>query len=575
MNDFRPRIWPALIIVAVTAACVGMAPFFAPRTMLHFVAVIGGPILGTLGILIWWFIGSRARGSNRWLPIAAFVLPAILMYVMLYRGDELKIVAYFAPAVALVWVIALLVTPTLRWSTRGIVLLAAIIGGWMTAAMLRIDGMDAEMIPSLRWAWDPSAKELLDLEVRNLRTAVVTTQPTNTQVVIEPGDWPEFRGPKRDDIAVGGMRTDWKANPPKEVWRHRVGAGWGSFAIVGDRAFTQEQRGNDECIVCYHAGTGQQLWEYRVPGRFFESIAGEGPRGTPTIHDGKCYAFTAFGKLAALDAATGKQLWLRDVIPDVGATVPQWGFASSPLVIAGNVLVFTAAQEKAVAAYACADGKLAWARGQGQHGYSSPQRFEFEGTDYVLMVSDYGLEAFDPKTGEPRGEFAWTIRGQNRVAQPTIITPKSILLGTAVGSAQGAKRLAVAKAGDKLTFTPVWEGKSPKPYFNDGVVFENHYYGFDDRNFVCVDLKSGKVKWNAGSNTGFGQVLLVPEQKMLIVQAESGGVLLVPADPDDYGIAAKLPVFEDKTWNHPVLVRGKLYFRNGVEAVCYDVSLPK
>ena len=189
-----------------------------------------------------------------------------------------------------------------------------------------------------------------------------------------------------------------------------------------------------------------------------------------------------------------------------------------------------------------------------------------------MQVSDYGLEAFDPKTGEARGDFAWTIRGQNRVAQPTIIDAKSILLGTAIGGAQGAKRLGVSANNGFLKFTETWNGKSPKPYFNDGVVFDKHFYGWDDRNFVCVDLKSSKVTWNAGSDYGFGQVLLLPSQKLLIVQAESGQVMLVEANPEDHNEVAKFPAIEGKTWNHPVLAHGRLYVRNGDEAACYDVS---
>ena len=52
------------------------------------------------------------------------------------------------------------------------------------------------------------------------------------------------------------------AKPPRELWRHRIGPGWSSFAVVGNRAFTQEQRGDQEAVVCYDASTGVELWAH-------------------------------------------------------------------------------------------------------------------------------------------------------------------------------------------------------------------------------------------------------------------------------------------------------------------------
>ena len=85
------------------------------------------------------------------------------------------------------------------------------------------------------------------------------------------------------------IRTDWKKNPPELLWKHPVGAGWSSFCLIGDRAFTQEQRGAQETVVCYDAATGKQIWVYSDPVRFSETLGGVGPRATPTFHDGLLY----------------------------------------------------------------------------------------------------------------------------------------------------------------------------------------------------------------------------------------------------------------------------------------------
>src|SRR5262249_625934 len=151
--------------------------------------------------------------------------------------------------------------------------------------------------------------------------------PGRTQpVVLQPGDWPGFRGKDRDGRYKGArIATDWDERPPRQVWRQRVGPGWSSFAVVGTRLYTQEQRGPNEAVVCYDAGSGAELWSHEDAARFSETMAGPGPRATPTFHEGKIYAQGATGKLNCLDAATGRVLWSHDVAADSGAALPLWG----------------------------------------------------------------------------------------------------------------------------------------------------------------------------------------------------------------------------------------------------------
>jgi outer membrane protein assembly factor BamB len=198
---------------------------------------------------------------------------------------------------------------------------------------------------------------------------------------------------------VRGVRvaTNWKTKPPVELWRRPVGPGWSSFAVSGDRIYTQEQRGEDEVVSCYSAATGEPVWIHRDAARFYESNAGAGPRGTPTLSDGRVYTLGATGILNALDARDGRVIWSRNAASDTQAKLPGWGFSASPLVVGDEVVVATAGT---LAAYDRDTGEPRWTGPKGGGGYSSPHLMKIGGVEQIVFMCGTGALGVAPEDGQ-------------------------------------------------------------------------------------------------------------------------------------------------------------------------------
>ena len=562
-----PRMWPAALIVAAHLAAIGYS-IQAPTLMLNLIGFALAPALSMLLLSIWWLRARQVPLKERLAGLALFaaVLVAIFLSQEAY-GEMLLMIA--APATTIGVVILLLITTRLRWPLRRWLAVALMIGIVAVFTATRVDDVRGDITPVLSWRWSPTTEELFAEWVQiPSKPAEASTLPAQPG----PGDWPEFRGPERDS-RLGGttFALNWDEQPPREVWRRRVGLGWSSFAVIGDYIFTQEQRGANEAIVCYRADTGHEMWVNLAVERFDDAM-GSGPRATPTFNDGRLYTLGATGILLCLDASTGETLWKRDLKTDTDAKIPVWGFASSPLVTGDLVIVFSGGPGgKSVVAYDRASGDLAWTAGDGTHGYSSGHLARIAEVPQILMTSDIGIQSFVPETGDVLWEHRWTISisSNPRCVQPLVADLHTVMIGTAGG--KGTRRLRIDKTEDSWNVEEQWTTRRFRPYFNDFVFHEGYCYGFDGRRFTCIDAETGETQWK-GERYG-GQVLLLPDMDVLLVLSEKGNVVLIEATPDAHNKIAQFKALSSKTWNHPVIAHGKLYVRNSEEAACFELTI--
>lgn len=559
----KVRLWPA-IAIAVAQFISAWLLFRYGSTNIHNAIALGGvPVIALLAFLIWWLAASRVSLRDRFIGVVLFIAAMVVVVVSqqsIAMGGML--LARALPYLTHGLVLLLVCTFFLPWSVRRWFLVAFIVLVVAIASAMRVDSIGGDLFPVISWRWELTADQrsgaLAILEVQE--RAEVPQTPVD-------GDWPAFRGPRRDG-RVEGVRfsTDWRT-PPKEVWRRAIGSAWSAFILVGDYLFTQEQRGPYELVTCYHADTGAPVWQNRIEAKFEDGM-GLGPRATPSYAAGYLYAQGCTGLLQCIHAATGETVWKRDLREEFGARLPEWGFSVSPLVAMGLAMVFADAGEgKSVIAFDCETGETVWSAGRPGGGYASPHFALLGNVPQVLMVSNFGIQSFALSGGEALWAHPWDIKTNPRCTQPAQIGSNRVLFG-ATGTS-GSRVLQVQQSDSGWGVEEIWTTRQFRPYFNDGALHKGYYYGFDGERVSCLDIEGGRRLWSGERYSG--QLLLLPDMDMLLILSEAGDIVLVPAVPQQFTELARFKALSGKTWNHPLIANGRLFVRNAEEAACYEL----
>ena len=573
--SWRPlRIWIPILLLPLMVFMRFVPGLVPDGPSMIWMASAFGPFLVGLLVMLWWLLASRARWFERILGVLGVVGAVGIEQAVCHESmrGPLPIVMTIPMAIAAFALGAILYGNKLSihrtWLAIG---LAALGAGY--SALIKTDGVWGDFSFGFNWRWNQSAEQKALSEIRQAEKRT-SSQPIDSQGVLgelKLAAWPGFRGPQGDSAQRGRrFSDDWTAHPPQEIWRKRLGPAWSSFSIGADRLFTQEQRGENEAVACYDSKTGEPIWSFETPSRFFESLGGLGPRGTPTLSDGSIYALGAEGILVKLDAMDGKLVWKADLKEASGRKEPpMWGFSCSPCIESGVVIVHAGGKgDKGVIAFNVEDGQVAWTAPAGEMSYSTVQKIKLLDQTYLCLLSNTGAHLWEPATGKSLYNYEFVHQGY-RACQAQVIDGNKLLIPAGMGT---GTRLVEFTSGDNgLEAKEVWTSKDMKPDYNDILVHDGNIYGFDNAIFACIGLEDGKRKWKGGRYEK-GQALLLADSGLILVISEKGELVLLRATSEKHQELGKIAALSDKTWNHPVVVGDRLYVRNAQEAVCYQLA---
>ena len=508
------------------------------------------------------------RRRLRWWPAAVIGIAALVALTWIWSA-EVSQEATRTIRTALVLIVSLLLLALwwllasgLGWKAKLLGVVAVVLLGVLVRNVVTFEGVDGNLVPILGWRWTSRPAPEIPGSGSSPHTAPVAGSKT---------DYPQFLGPNRDARLPGPrLSTDWTQHPPQRLWKQPIGLGWSSFAVAGELAVTQEQRGSRELVVAYQPRSGKVVWVHTDQTQFHSALGGDGPRATPTIsRQGRVYTLSPKGLLNCLELETGKLLWQRNIEFEHAAGGMRWGRSSSPLLVDDLVVVNPGSSpHRSLAAYDQLSGELAWTSGNAVTSYASPTLLTLLGRPQILMVNQQSLTAHSPDDGRVLWDQAFPSR-QPHCSQPVAIADDLVFVSSGYGIGSKLFRIRAGEEG-KYRSETVWESRGLRTKFTNTVLHEGSLYGLDEGILVCLDPETGQRRWKRG-RYGHGQLILVGE--LLLITSEQGEVALVEANPERFKEVARFPAIEGNTWNTPALSGDLLLVRNHQEAAAYRLPL--
>jgi outer membrane protein assembly factor BamB len=398
-----------------------------------------------------------------------------------------------------------------------------------------------------------------------------------TLPALAAGDWPQWRGPRRDGgVPEFAAPAGWPSALSLR-WRVEVGEGHSSPVAAGDRVYILAREGEEEVLRALDPASGRTIWlqSDRMPYTMHSAATGhgKGPKSTPVVAGGSICALSISGVLSCRDAATGELRWRREFGDQFAKTSPYYGAAMSPLADGGRIIAHVGGHDGgALAAFDARTGEIAWRWDGDGPGYASPIIATFDGVRQVVTQTQKHLVGVRADTGA----LLWSVPFETPWVQ-NIVTPL-IVDGTVVfsGLEQGIFALRPAAGRADWTTTTVWRNDDVALYMSSPVLAADRLCGLSQHKkgqFFCLDSKTGGVLWT-GDGRAADQAALVAAGRHILALTD-GGELLVFEAAGGAAPIARYNVADSPTWAHPAMIGGDILIKDRTSVARYAFSAPK
>ncbi len=386
--------------------------------------------------------------------------------------------------------------------------------------------------------------------------------------------WAQYGGPAGDfrlpaaKAAAGGAE-----------WKRTFGPGTCGVVADGTRLYTmyavpRDAKAGDEVTVALDPATGKTQWEERVavtlrPKQETFGGAPVQPQATPVVADGRLFTVGFTGRLCARDAATGKALWSADLVADHAATPVQFGFAASPIVRAGKLIVHVGGKH-AVIAFDPGTGKALWKSAAAEPGYATPVVMTWDKRAVIVQLTRDALFGFDAATGATLWTYALPKKGLTNVPTPIPLDDGRLLVSGQ--GLDGTRLLQLVRSGDSAEVRELWHQRKAQFFYTNWACDGEAVYGFTGnggKRLTALRVKDGSVVFQELGQTDANVICLGRE---LLVCRGDGLVSLGSATADGFAATARGQPVAGRCWAPPTVLGNAVVVRSGAELAAVRLS---
>jgi len=391
---------------------------------------------------------------------------------------------------------------------------------------------------------------------------------------LEPAaSWTRFGGPSGDfRVQDHGLAAAWPHGGPRRLWSRALGPGYSGIVASGDRLFTMYRDGREEVIVGLDAQDGRTLWEHRyvslpVPGHDHEY--GDGPNATPLLADGRLYAIGVAGMMHCLEATSGEVLWSHDLWGELGGTVLELGYSSSPIPYRDTVIALVGGENRGAVAFRASSGSVEWTGPSFRNSYSTPMIANLRGREQLIAFAATEVVGADPTDGSLLWRHPIRNRYPQNICQPIRVDEDLLFVSTLEAGSRGL-RLA---ASDPPRVEVLWSTTRLQCFYSSMVLQGEIIYGVSgyqaSPRMTALNARSGRVVWR---QRGFAVAHVLAAGDRLLILDEDGRLALATPAPDGLTIDAEAPVLTAPARTAPTVVGTTLYARDLRSLVALDLG---
>ncbi len=392
-------------------------------------------------------------------------------------------------------------------------------------------------------------------------------------------EWPHARGPQFDGrFPRRDPLPPWPATGPTLRWAQPLKQGFSGLVVARGRVFTQHQTSSGQELVCLDLASGAVLWRSRYAYPWEMDGKYPGPYGTPTVVGDKVFFSDCYGVIGCARTTDGAILWRFDAVKNLTPEGVDFGYAATPLVVAGRLYAPAPAGGGGASVF-CLEaetGALLWRSGNSHASYASCTPLTLGGTDYLLLPLRNGIALFNRRSGAEVWKDEWT-RGYDEHSIWPIFHEPYLYCGSPFRRGSRVYRVTVRDA--EISVDLVWADRVLSADVLASALHDGHLYGFDVQSqqselrgrtrgtLKCVELATGNIKWTA---TGLKHCSVTQVGDRLLLLEDEGDLVLVEPSTEAYRelARARLPQ-QGKIWAAPVLIGDQLLVRGPESVACY------